>query len=89
MLSTVEPAFQSAMRAVMTSLGHAASYELESPLADRIQDLSERKEFLRGGEHDELMALVDFSRRRSIEKLEAELANKQLRDILPDLIEHP
>lgn len=87
-VSTVEPGFQSAMTAVVASLRRAAGYELETPLATRIQDLAERKEFLGAAEHEELMALVDFSQRRSVEKLEAELALKRLGDVLPELLAH-
>ena len=86
MLSTVEPGFQSAIRTVVASLRCAAGYELETPLAHRMQDLSERKEFLGAAEHGELMALVEFTQRRTIEKLEAELALKRLGEVLPDLV---
>jgi hypothetical protein len=86
MLSTVEPGFRSAIKTVVASLRRAASYELEAPLAHRMQELSERKEFLAAAEHDELMALIDFSQRRTVEKLEAELALKRLGDVLPELV---
>ncbi len=36
-----------------------------------MHELGERKEFLKQAEHDELLALVDFTRKRTIEKLEA------------------
>ncbi len=77
------------MRAVVASLRRAADYELEAPLADRMRDLSERKEFLGAAEHEELMALVDFSQRRTIEKLEAELALQRLGKVLPEVVSPP
>ena len=86
MLSTVEPGFQSAMHAVVTSLRGVAGYELETALADRMLDLSERKEFLGPAEHDELMALVEFSQRRTVEKLEAQLALKRIGEILREVV---
>jgi hypothetical protein len=46
--------------------------------------LGERKEFLTPAEHAELMALASFAQRRTIEKLEAELALRQLDAILPE-----
>jgi len=88
-LSTVEPNFQSAIKAVVTSLRGVAGYELETPLADRMQDLSERKEFLSEDEHEELMALVDFSQRRTVEKLEAQVALKRLGEVVPELVTFP
>ena len=89
MLSTVDPGFQSAIRVVVASLRRAAEYELETPLPDRMQDLSERKEFLEPAEHGELMALVEFTRRRTVEKLEAQVALKRLGEVLPDLVTRP
>lgn len=86
-VSTIEPDFQSAIRAVVASLRRAAGYELEAALAGRLQALSERKEFLGAAEHDELMALVDFSQRRAIEKLEAQVALKRLGEVLPELVQ--
>jgi hypothetical protein len=88
-LSTVEPNFQSAIKAVVISLRGVARYELEPPLANRMQELAERKELLNANEHDELMALVDFSQRRTIEKLEAQVALKRLGEIVPELVTLP
>ncbi|HWE03367.1 MAG TPA: hypothetical protein VG326_13240 [Tepidisphaeraceae bacterium] len=72
--------------AAVASLRRAAGYELETPLADRMQELLERKEFLGAAEHRELLALAEFTQRRTIEKLEAELALKRLGEFLPDLL---
>jgi hypothetical protein len=89
MLSTIEPNFRSAIKAVLTTLRGVAGYDLEMPLAHRMQDLSERKEFLNAEEHAELIALVDFSQRRTIEKLEAQVALKRLGEIIPELVTLP
>ena len=48
--------------------------------------LGERKEFLSQAEHEELLALVDFAHRRTIEKLEARVALDRLRTVLPGVL---
>jgi hypothetical protein len=48
-----------------------AAYELDPSLRRRMHALGERKEFLSQGEHEELLALVDFAHQRTIEKLAA------------------
>jgi hypothetical protein len=58
-------------------------------MAQRLEDLSEKKEFLDKNEHAELLALVDFARRRTIEKLEARLAVEQLHAIIPEMVSAP
>ena len=65
-----------------------AEYELDPAIAQLLERLSERKEFLDQEKHDELLALVDFARQRTIEKLEARLALQRLRDVLPDMVEN-
>ena len=52
----------------------------------RLDDLGARKEFLDTAEHDELLALVDFTQHRTIEALEARLALSRLRDAFPDTV---
>ena len=85
-LSTSETQLRSALTSTVTALRRLANYELESPLARRLELLSERKEFLNEEEHAELLSLVEFARRRSIEKLEAQLALKQLHEIVPEMV---
>jgi hypothetical protein len=63
-----------------------AEYELDPILSQRMHDLGERKEYLSQEEHDELLALVDFSHKRTIEKLEAQLALARLRAALPNML---
>lgn len=75
----------SAVEACVSALGRIANYELEPSLQGRLQDLGERKEFITQEEHDELMALVEFTRKRTIEMLEAKLALKRLREAFPEL----
>jgi len=73
----------SAFEACASALSKIADYELEPSLQSRLQDLEERTEFLSQAEHIELLALVDFTRKRAIESLEARLVLKRLRDVFP------
>jgi len=68
-VSTADPQFQSAIQACAVALHRVADYELDPPLQKRLHDLGERKEFLTPAEHEELLALVNFVHKRTIEKL--------------------
>ncbi len=85
-LSTEDPQFQSAIEACVLSLRRMTEYELDPVLSQRMHDLGERKEYLSQEEHHELLALVDFSHKRTIEKLEAQAALARLRAALPSLL---
>jgi hypothetical protein len=63
-----------------------ADYELKPSLHRRMHELGERKEYLTQAEYDELLALVDFAQKRTIEKLEAQVALARLRAALPGLV---
>jgi hypothetical protein len=76
----LEPALRTARQA----LRRLANYALEPALDERLRDLGERKEFLTPAEHAELLAFASFAQRRTIEKMEAELALRQLDAIAPD-----
>jgi len=88
-LAATEPQLRSALRATEAALRRLADYELGSATTRRLDDLSERKEFLDEEEHAQLLALVDFARRRTIEKLETQLALKQLHEIVPEMVSAP
>jgi hypothetical protein len=66
-----------------------AAYELDPLLHKRMHELGERKEFLTPEEHEELLVLVDFANKRTIEKLEAQAALTRLRNVLPDVLPDP
>lgn len=87
--SNADPHIQSTIALCATALGKIADYELEPSLQRRLEDLGERKEFLDTEEHDELLALVNFTQRRTIESLEAKLALKQLRESFPNMVNLP
>lgn len=85
-VTTGDPQFQSAIQACAVALRRMADYELNSPLDRRMHALGERKEFLTSAEHEELLALVDFVHKRTIEKLEAQTALARLRTAIPDVV---
>ena len=74
-VSTEDPQFQRAIQACAVALRRMADYEIEPSLHRRMQVLGERKEFLSQEEQEELLALVDFAHKRTIEKL-----NRSTRD---------
>lgn len=88
-LATTEPQLRLAMNSAAAALRRLAHFELDLPLAHRLDALSEQKEFLSAEQHAELLALVEFARRRTIEKLEALLALKQLHEIVPEMVAAP
>jgi hypothetical protein len=85
-VSTEDPQFQLAIQACAVALRRMADYELDPSLHRRMQELGERKEFLNQIEHEELLALVDFTHKRTIEKLEAQAALDRLRTAFPGVL---
>ena len=85
-VSVDDPQFLSAIQACAVALRRLAEYELVPSLQSRLHALGERKEFLSQEEHEELLALVDFSHQRTIEKLEAQAALDRLRMALPGVL---
>jgi len=77
------------LRDCARALRPVAEYQLEPALDHRLRDLGERKEFLSSAEHAELIDLVAFSRKRSIERLSARLALQRLNEIAPELVSGP
>lgn len=76
-----DPRLRGALDACASSLRKLAEYELEPPLERRLRWLGERKEFLGVEEHEELLALAEFARRRTLEAFEARLALKRLAEV--------
>jgi hypothetical protein len=85
-VSTEDPQFQLAIQACAVALRRMADYELDPSLHRRMQELGERKEFLNQIGHEELLALVDFTHKRTIEKLEAQAALERLRTEFPGVL---
>ena len=82
---TADLQLQSAVQACAGTLQKLADYELDPALDRQLHQLGERKEFLSQAEHEELLALVDFAQKRTVEKLEAQAVLERLRTALPGL----
>ncbi len=81
----VKKRIRSALVPSIAALRQLARYRLEPSLQRRLQVLGERKEFLDKEEHNELLALVAFTQRRTIEKLQARVALERLSELLSDV----
>ena len=83
-ISLADSRVQSALRHGVHALKRVTNYVLPAALDRRLQDLGENKEHLGEAEHEELLALVTFTHERTLEKLQAELALRELQTLLPD-----
>lgn len=81
-----EPDFKDALGLCVGSLQRMADCELEDAVQRRMQRLGERKELLDAEEHAELVSLVEFSERRTRERLDAQLALQRLGSVLPEFV---
>jgi hypothetical protein len=75
---------QAALRHGVHALKRVANHVLPAALDRRLQELGENKEYLAAAEHEELLALVTFTQERTLEKLQAELALRELQTLLPN-----
>jgi len=82
---TAEPGWQPALEASVSALQRIAGYTLDPALDQCILELGERKEFLTPPEHQELIALVNFTEQTSLDKFEAERALRRLLAVCPEL----
>lgn len=76
---------QFVLRNCQRALRRVADYRLEPALDQRLRDLGERKEWLSPTEYQELLALVAFTQQRTLEKLEAEAALRELQTACAEL----
>lgn len=81
-----EPRLEAALQRCVEALRRMAEYSLDDNVNRRMRQLGEHKEFLTEEEHAELMTLVDFTQKRTLEKLDAQLALDRLGEILPGLV---
>jgi prephenate dehydrogenase len=81
----VDTTVRDALETCVGALNRLITYKLEPSLQRRLDDLGARKEFLNATEHDEMLALVDFTQHRTIEALEARLALSRLHDAFSEL----
>ncbi len=82
-ITTVE--LHSALKHAIGVLKRVARYKMEPFLARRMHELGERKDSLDRAEHQELLRFVEFWRKRTIDKFEAQTALRDLRRFIPDL----
>jgi hypothetical protein len=79
--------WQAALQQGVRALERVSHYVLPAALDRRMQDLGERKEYLGAAEHEELLALVTFTNERTLEKLQAEQALRELQTLLADEVQ--
>jgi hypothetical protein len=70
----------------VATLRRVAEYRLPPALDRRLLWLSENKEQLSEAEREELLAAVEFSEDRTIEKLQAQAVLRQLARLYPHLV---
>jgi hypothetical protein len=83
-LAERETMLREALQSQVAAFKRLAASQLPDWISQRMWDLGECKETLTPEEQAELMELVKFSHERTIEKLQAELALKRLREAFPD-----
>jgi hypothetical protein len=76
---------QSVLRTCEHALRRLSDYRLDPALDQRLRDLGERKEHLSRTEHEELLALVAFTQQRTLDKLEAEAALREIHGVCAEL----
>jgi hypothetical protein len=81
--SLADSRVQSALGHGVRALRRVANYALPPALDRRMQELGENKEYLGEADREELLALVTFAQDRTLEKLQAELALRELQTLLP------
>ena len=84
--SPADPRFLTALRSCAQALRPLANYTIPEALSQHIRELGERKEFLSPAEHEQLLSLVEFPQDRTLEKLRAEIALRQLDALIPQAI---
>jgi hypothetical protein len=82
--SSVDPRLLTALRSCVEALRPVTNYKLPPALDQRMLDLGERKEFLEPAEYEQLLALIAFAQDRTLEKLRAELALRQIEGLFPE-----
>ena len=83
-VSTQDPQLQTALQNCFRALRGMAGYTLPPALDRYLRELGERKEFLNAAEHEQLLALVGFVQQRTLDKLQGELALRQLQPFFPE-----
>jgi len=84
-----DPALEEVLAGCVAALRRIADYRLPAALDRRLLWLSENKEQLSQAEHEELLAAVEFSEDRTIEKLQAQAVLQGLARLYPHLVPPP
>jgi len=86
-VSEFEPAQESAIVASADALKQKADYVLPKSIDKLILELGERKDSLTPDEREELLSWIEFAQDKTLEKVTAELALRQLRRAFPQILD--
>jgi hypothetical protein len=86
MTINAEPGLEEVLANCVAALRRVAESRLPAALDRRLLWLSENKERLSENEREELLAAVEFSEDRTVEKLQAQAALKCLARLYPHLV---
>jgi hypothetical protein len=81
-----DPVLEEVLAGCVAALRRVAEYRLPGALDRRLLWLSENKERLSETEREELLAAVEFSEDRTVEKLQAQAALQRLARLYPHLV---
>ena len=83
---TTSMSVESLIQDCAATLERVASYRLPAAMDRRLLLLSESQEGLTEAEREEMLALIDFSEDRTVEKLQAKVILNRLEEAWPGLI---
>jgi hypothetical protein len=81
-----DPVLEEVLASCVAALRRVAEYRLPAALNRRLLWLSDNKERLSETEREELLAAVEFSEDRTVEKLQAQAALQRLARLYPHLV---
>ncbi len=84
-----DPALEEVLAGCVAALRRVAEYRLPAALDRRLLWLSENQERLSEAEREELLAAVEFSEDRTVEKLQAQSVLQRLARLYPHLVSTP
>jgi hypothetical protein len=83
------PVPEEVLAGCVAALRRVAEYRLPAALARRLLWLSENKERLSEAEREDLLAVVELSEGRTLEKLQAQAVLQRLARLYPHLVAPP
>jgi hypothetical protein len=84
--SVADVSMEALLRDCVSALRRIDEYRLPAALDRRLLYLSENKDTLGESEREELLALVDFSEERTVEKLQAKAMLRRIAERWPHLL---